>query len=49
MGLDPGYRTGCKVAVVDETGRVLETGVVYSTLPNHGKERRPERKPDHRA
>ena len=29
MGLDPGYRMGCKVAVVDATGRVLDTGVVY--------------------
>lgn len=32
MGIDPGYRTGCKLAVVDETGRVLETGVIYVTL-----------------
>lgn len=31
LGLDPGYRTGCKVAVVDETGRVLDTGVIYIT------------------
>lgn len=31
MGLDPGYRTGCKVAVVDETGKVLDTGVIYIT------------------
>ncbi len=31
LGLDPGYRTGCKVAVVDETGRVLDTGVAYLT------------------
>ena len=29
MGLDPGYRMGCKVAVVDSTGKVLDTGVVY--------------------
>ena len=29
MGLDPGYRMGCKVAVVDPTGKVLDTGVVY--------------------
>ena len=35
MGLDPGYRTGNKVAVVDETGKVLDTGVVYMTLDNH--------------
>ena len=34
MGLDPGYRTGCKVAVVDPTGRVLDTGVIY---PTHSK------------
>ena len=31
LGLDPGYRTGCKVAVVDATGRVLDTGVAYIT------------------
>ena len=31
IGLDPGYRTGCKVAVVDETGKVLDTGVIYPT------------------
>jgi len=34
IGLDPGYRTGCKVAVVDGTGRVLDTGVIY---PTHGQ------------
>ena len=39
MGFDPGYRTGCKVAVVNETGKVLDTGVVYCTLPNHDKEK----------
>ncbi len=32
LGLDPGYRTGCKVAVVDATGKVLDTGVIYPTL-----------------
>lgn len=32
MGLDPGYRMGCKVAVVDGTGKVLDTAVVYPTL-----------------
>ncbi len=32
MGLDPGYRNGCKVAVVDPTGRVLDTAVVYPTF-----------------
>lgn len=31
IGLDPGYRTGCKVAVVDETGKVLDTTVIYPT------------------
>ncbi|MBQ3149770.1 MAG: RNA-binding transcriptional accessory protein [Clostridia bacterium] len=31
IGLDPGYRTGCKVAVVDETGKVLDTNVIYVT------------------
>ena len=31
LGLDPGYRTGCKVAVVDANGRVLDTGVAYIT------------------
>lgn len=39
MGLDPGYRTGCKVAVVDDTGKVLDTGVVFCTLPNHDREK----------
>lgn len=31
IGLDPGYRTGCKVAVVDPTGKVLDTGVIFVT------------------
>ena len=31
MGLDPGYRTGCKVAVVDPTGKVLATSIIYPT------------------
>ncbi len=35
LGLDPGFRTGNKVAVVDATGKVLETGVVYMTLEHH--------------
>jgi len=38
MGLDPGYRNGCKVAVVDETGRVLDTNVVYPTFSQRKKE-----------
>lgn len=33
MGVDPAYRTGCKVAVVDKTGKVLDTSVVYPTPP----------------
>ena len=33
MGFDPAYRTGCKIAVVDATGKVLETTVVYPTPP----------------
>ncbi len=33
LGLDPAYRTGCKIAVVDATGRVLDTAVVYPTPP----------------
>ncbi|MHC1696300.1 MAG: Tex family protein [Eubacteriales bacterium] len=33
LGFDPGYRTGCKLAVVDKTGRVLDTAVVYPTKP----------------
>ena len=37
MGLDPGYRNGCKVAVVDGTGRVLDTAVVYPTYGERQK------------
>lgn len=36
LGLDPGYRTGCKVAVVDDTGKVLDTAVIYP-VPPHNK------------
>ncbi len=39
LALDPGYRTGCKVCVVDDTGKVLDTGIVYCTLPIHDKEK----------
>ncbi|TYQ15280.1 UNVERIFIED_CONTAM: uncharacterized protein Cloal_1714 [Acetivibrio alkalicellulosi] len=35
MGLDPAYRTGCKIAVVDDTGKVLDTTVVYPTPPQN--------------
>ncbi len=38
MGLDPGYRNGCKVAVVDGTGRVLDTAVVYPTFSQRKKD-----------
>ncbi|MFV0519879.1 MAG: Tex family protein [Lachnospirales bacterium] len=34
LALDPGFRTGCKVAVIDDFGKVLETGVVYPTVPH---------------
>ncbi len=33
MGFDPGYRTGCKLAVVDRTGKVIDTAVIYPTKP----------------
>ena len=38
MGLDPGYRNGCKVAVVDPTGKVLDTAVVYPTFSERKKQ-----------
>ena len=38
MGLDPGYKNGCKVAVVDSTGRVLDTTVVYPTFSQRKKD-----------
>ena len=38
LGLDPAYRTGCKIAVVDDTGKVLETAVVYPTPPQNKKD-----------
>ena len=38
MGLDPGYRNGCKVAVVDGTGKVLDTSVVYPTFSEAKKQ-----------
>ena len=41
LGLDPGYRTGCKVAVVDGTGKVLDTAVIY---PTHGERKAAESK-----
>lgn len=38
MGLDPAYRTGCKIAVVDEIGKVLDTAVIYPTPPQNKTE-----------
>ena len=38
MGFDPAYRTGCKIAVCDETGKVLDTTVVYPTPPQNRKD-----------
>ncbi len=38
MGLDPGYKNGCKVAVVDPTGKVLDTAVVYPTFSERRKQ-----------
>ncbi|MDF2546606.1 MAG: RNA-binding transcriptional accessory protein [Anaerosolibacter sp.] len=39
MGFDPAYRTGCKIAVVDETGKLLDTTTVYPTAPQHDEEK----------
>ncbi len=38
IGLDPGFRTGCKIAVVDATGKVLETGTIYPHEPQNQRE-----------
>ena len=35
LGFDPAYRTGCKLAVIDETGKVLDTAVLYPTEPQN--------------
>ena len=35
MGFDPAYRTGCKIAVIDDTGKVLDTETVYPTAPQN--------------
>ena len=37
LGLDPGFRTGCKLAVVDATGKVLDTGVIFPTIKSDRK------------
>lgn len=39
LGLDPAYRTGCKLAVIDENGTVLDTGVIYPTPPHNEVEK----------
>ena len=39
LGVDPGFRTGCKLAVVDACGKVLQTGVAYFTLPGMDRKR----------
>lgn len=38
MGVDPGYRTGCKVVVIDESGSLLHHDVIYPTPPHHDRE-----------
>ncbi len=39
LGIDPGFRTGCKVAVVDPTGRLLDTATIYPHAPQNERER----------
>lgn len=43
LAVDPAYRTGCKIAVVDENGKVLSTGVIYPTPPQNKKEESAEK------
>lgn len=43
LGVDPAYRTGCKLAVVDETGKLLEVAVTYPTPPNNKKQEAAEK------
>ena len=43
MGLDPGYRTGCKMAVIDATGHVLDHGVLYLTMSDDAKAKAAEK------
>lgn len=38
MGFDPGFRTGCKVAILDETGKFLDKATVYPTVPKNDRE-----------
>lgn len=39
LGYDPGFRTGCKIAVLDDTGKILDTAAVYATLPKDNKDK----------
>lgn len=39
MGFDPAYRTGCKIAVVNDIGELLDTAVVYPTPPQNDTEK----------
>ena len=39
LALDPGYRTGCKIAVLDETGKFLDKGVIYPSEPKNEVEK----------
>ena len=43
LGLDPGYRNGCKTAVIDSYGRVLATAILYLTGSNHQKQQAEEK------
>jgi len=43
MGFDPGYRTGCKLGVVDKTGKVIDTAVIYPTKPQEDIKRSGEK------
>ena len=44
LGWDPAFRTGCKLAVVDPTGKVVDTTVIYPTATNHRKSRLQKRR-----
>ena len=35
LGYDPGFRTGCKIAVLDDTGKLLDTSTIYATKPQN--------------
>lgn len=48
LGWDPAFRTGCKLAVADETGRVVDTAVIYPTAPTNEKKKADARKVLHR-